>query len=391
MKTTYKIMAVVFGLFIYLSCDDTDSGAANVLVSTEDFTINAPVVVQELDTLGFLRGNSSEGEVTYSLISQTPQNSVTLGIRFGEIIVSNPEVFNSPGVNEVNLEVEVRKQNSFQISKVTILRNLNDPDGDGIENSNDSAPDDPCLPLQDVSYTGFNPFNTAWRAADCDSDGISNFDEFSNDTNPYLNESLIGDADGDGVRDDEDVDPNNPCIPEQFQGYVGFDSENEIWATADCDGDGIPNADELANGDSPYPQPDLPCNEILNFELENFEMELRTVDSNNGEGVTIGVIGEECGTFIFTGGSIFNQGCFNEDVQIPFFFEPNAPDSSNGTVTVNATTYSCLSEDGTTSTNFTVEGFGTYSGSASTVELTYTITTEENETISGTLIIRPLD
>jgi hypothetical protein len=383
MRTTYKIMAMVFGLLIYLSCDDTDSGVSGVVVNTEDFTISAPVVVQPMDTLGFLRGSSNEGEVSYSLISQTPENSIRLGLRFGEIIVANPEVFNSGDVDQVDLEVQVRKQNTFETSNVTILRNLNDPDGDGIENSRDSAPNDPCLPMQDVSYTGFNPFNTAWRNADCDSDGISNFDEFSNDTNPYLNESLIGDADGDGVRDDEDIDPNDACLPEQFQGYTGFDPENEIWAMADCDDDGISNADELANGDSPYPLPDLPCNEILNFELENYEMELRTVDSVNGEGVTIGVIGEDCGTFIFTGGSIFNQGCFNEDIQIPFLFTPSAPNSSNGTVVVNDTTYSCLSEDGTTSVSFTVQGVGSYSGSASTVEIAYTLTPDEGEVISG--------
>ncbi|MFS4418681.1 hypothetical protein [Maribacter sp. 2307ULW6-5] len=391
MKTVFRIMVLAVVLSVCFSCDDTEDINSGVTVNTEDFTITAPLVVRELDTLGFLRGSSSEGEVTFSLISQTPRNSVKLGTRFGEIIASNPEVFNSGSTDEVRLQVSVKKQKTEKISNVLILRNLNDPDGDGVENNADNAPNDPCLPVQDVSYTGFNPFNALWRAADCDADGSSNLDEFNAGTNPYVDESLIGDADGDGVRDDEDEAPNDPCLPEQFQGYEGFNQDNEVWALADCDGDGISNMDEVANGDSPYPQPDLPCNEILNFELENFERELRTVDSNNGEGVTIGVIGDDCGTFIFTGGSIFNQGCFNEDVQIPFFFQPSAPGSSNGTVTVAATTYSCLSEDGTTSFGFTVEGFGTYSGSASTVELTYTITTEEGEAIPGTLIIRPLE
>lgn len=395
MKITTKIISIILLVVCFVSCDDSNE-LKDVTLSTEDFSIQAPVVVRKLDTLGFLKGTSNAGEVSFSLLSQSPDNSVKLGLRFGEIIVETPENFNIEGTDQISLEVEVKKEDLTEISNITILRNLNDPDGDGVENEFDSEPNNPCLPVQDQNYKGFNPFNLIWAAADCDEDGISNGDEASNGTNPYLNESLIGDADGDGVRDDLDPEPNDPCLPEQFQGYQDFNPTNEIWAAADCDGDGVSNGDEVANGDSPYPQPDLPCNQILNFELENYERELRTVDSNNGEGVTIGEIGEECGTFIFTGGSIFNQGCFNEDVRIPFVFTPSSSDSSNGTVSVSLTMYSCLSEDRMSSREFEVEGVGTYSGASSTVELTYTITElgddipdDERET-TGTLIIRPL-
>jgi hypothetical protein len=395
MKIIFKILPVIFAIALFISCDDANE-IKDVTLTTEDFSIEAPVVVRKQDTLGFLKGVSNAGEVTFSLLSQSPENSVLLGVRFGEIIVATPENFNIDGTNEINLEVEVKKEDVTEISNVTILRNLNDPDGDGVESANDSEPNNPCVPVQDMDYKGFNPFNAVWGAADCDEDGISNVDEANAGTNPYVNESLIGDADGDGVRDDQDPEPNDPCIPEQFQGYQDFNPDNEIWAMGDCDEDGVSNGDELANGDSPYPLPDLPCNQILNFELENYERELRTVDSNNGEGVTIGTLGEECGTFIFTGGSIFNQGCFNEDVEIPFVFTPSSSDSSNGTVSVNLTMYSCLSEDGVSSREFTVEGVGTYSGASSTVELTYTITElgddipEEERVVTGTLIIRPL-
>lgn len=390
MKTIFKLIICVSLISICFSCDESNDNVSGISIITEDFTIDAPVVVRKLDTLGFLRGRSNSGEVTFSLISQKPENSVVLGLRYGEIIVESPESFNTGTVDEVILVIEVKKQQETKISNVTIRRNLNDPDGDGIESSNDSDPNNPCFPIQDVTYTGFNPFNSIWSVADCDEDGITNADEFFAGTNPYVDESKIGDADGDGIRDDQDEDPNNPCVPEQFSGYSDFDSENEIWAAGDCDDDGILNIDELANGDSPYPVPDIPCADRLNFELGNYERELRTVDSNNGEGVTIGRLGAECGTFIFTGGGIFNQGCFNDDVEIPFFFEPSGPDSSNGTLVVESTTYSCLSEDRMSSVNFTVEGLGTYSGASSTVELTYTITNEDGETTSGTLIIRPL-
>ncbi|GGD04513.1 hypothetical protein [Hyunsoonleella pacifica] len=396
MKIVYKYLASLLVIVMYVSCNESDDSVSGVTVNTEDFTITAPVVVQQLDTLGFSRGTSNSGEVTFTLLSQNPENSVVLGVRFGEIIAATPEVFNSGNVNEITLQVQVRKKDVSKISNITILRNLNDPDGDGVENSRDSDPNNPCLPLQDLTYTGFNPFNSIWGDADCDEDGMSNADEVNNGRNPYIDESTIGDADGDGVRDDVDPEPNNPCLPEQFSGYQDFNPDNEVWAMGDCDDDGITNADELANGDSPYPLPDLPCNEILNFDLGNYERELRTVDSNNGEGVTIGVLGEECGTFLFTGGSLFNQGCFNDDLVVPFFFTPNDPTSSNGSIVVDLTEYSCLSEDRVSTREFTVEGFGTYAGASSTVEFTYTITQlgddipDEERVTTGTLIIRPL-
>ncbi|MGB3149099.1 MAG: hypothetical protein WBB27_00435, partial [Maribacter sp.] len=134
--------------------------------------------------------------------------------------------------------------------------------------------------------------------------------------------------------------------------------------------------------------PYLACN--LNFDLSNFQRELRTVDSNNGEGITIGKIGANCGEFFFTGGGIFNQGCFNEDVEILFVLEPNGPDSSEGIISVPSTTYSCLSEDGNEIIEFTVEGTGNYQGELSRIELNYTMLTP-NGAETGTLNIRGLN
>jgi hypothetical protein len=399
MKTFYKYIASILFLVMYFSCNESDNGISDIdiTVTTEDFTITTPLLVQQLDTLGFLKGSSNGGEVTFTLLSQTPENSVNLGIRYGEIIVASPEVFNSDVIaDEINLKVEVKKKDVTKISNVTILRNLNDLDGDGVENNVDPEPNNPCLPEQEATYTNFNPFNSLWIASDCDDDGISNIDEVNNGTNPYFDESSIGDSDGDGLRDNVDSHPDDPCLPEKFVGFQGFDPTNAIWAAGDCDGDGTSNGDEAAAGRSPYPFPNLPCNEIFNFDLENYARELRTVDSNNGEGVTIGQVSQNCGTIFFTGGSIFNQGCFNEDVSIPFFFEPADQTSSNGRVFVDLTEYSCLAEDRVSSRLFTVEGVGTYSGASSMVELTYTITQlgddvpDDERVTTGTLIIRPL-
>lgn len=259
-----------------------------------------------------------------------------------------------------------------------------DSDGDGILNTLDDAPNDPCIPAQQMEYTGFNVFNEVWAAADCDGDGVTNAVEFEDEKrSPFLDENMV-DTDGDGVADFIDDSPKDPCVPVQEEGYVGYNSTNGVWASADCDGDTISNIDEFINGTDPYKA----CN--LNFDLNNFQRELRTVDSNNGEGITIGKAGVECGEFIFTGGGIFNQGCFNNDVEILFIFTPNASDSSEGTISVPSTSYSCLSEDGTETRQFTVEATGTYQGELSRLEIAYTLTGEDG-TETGTLKIRTLD
>lgn len=392
MKILLKIVAGLM-LFCSVSCDDANNDK-NVLLTTEDFSLTAPIIVRKLDTLGFLKGTSNAGEVTFSLLSQVPENSVKLGLRYGEIIVVTPENFNIIGTDEINLIVEVKKFGSTKLSNVTIKKSQEDLDGDGVIIANDSNPNDPCLPVQNFDYQGFNPFNPIWAIADCDSDGTSNSEEFNTGTNPYLNEALIPDTDGDGFKDNEDIEPNDPCIPKQFIGYQEFNSKNKIWGDADCDEDGISNGEEINQGTSPYPFPNLPCNQIFNFELENYQRELRTIDSNNGEGVTIGKVGEDCGTLIFTGGGIFNQGCFNDDVKIPFLFTPSSTNSSNGTVLVKPTKYKCLFENRIDFVELSVQGVGTYNGSNSTVELTYTLQLLENNVpireLSGTLIIKPL-
>lgn len=131
-----------------------------------------------------------------------------------------------------------------------------DCDGDGLSNGDEvmtnTNPFNPCDPIHVAGDTPPNPSNSIWNNADCDEDGVSNGAEVVQGTDPFSNI----DTDGDGVSDDmeflEDSDKNDPCDPEQAAGYTGYDIDNAIWATADCDDDGITNEDEVSNGTDPY-------------------------------------------------------------------------------------------------------------------------------------------
>ncbi|MGO4920022.1 DUF7619 domain-containing protein [Maribacter spongiicola] len=95
-------------------------------------------------------------------------------------------------------------------------------------------------------------------------------------------DGAILDTDGDGVVDNQDEDPNDPCLPLQAEGYINYELHNEIWANGDCDLDGIINGEEVINGTDPY-LADLP---ELNLVLKNASC------GHNGEIVATAFNGE---------------------------------------------------------------------------------------------------
>ncbi|MBW2939062.1 hypothetical protein KXJ69_13180, partial [Aureisphaera sp. CAU 1614] len=96
---------------------------------------------------------------------------------------------------------------------------------------------------------------------------------------------IIGDTDGDGVTDNVDSDPNNPCDPVQAPGYTGYDSSNPIWQAADCDEDGVTNGTEAnVDGTDPYD----PCDYLVTSQnLANVGPTWNNTDCD-GDGVTNG-------------------------------------------------------------------------------------------------------
>jgi uncharacterized repeat protein (TIGR01451 family) len=70
----------------------------------------------------------------------------------------------------------------------------------------------------------------------------------SNSTTDDSNETISIenlDDDGDGDPDTTDPDPTNPCVYSAAQVSANADSS---WLTADCDGDGVPNASDICEG-----------------------------------------------------------------------------------------------------------------------------------------------
>ncbi|MDI9875719.1 beta strand repeat-containing protein [Flectobacillus rivi] len=158
---------------------------------------------------------------------------------------------------------------------VTVTINVCDSDGDGDLDSTDPAPNDPCV--WSVNQVLANT-TTAWRNADCDGDGVKNYDEATgSDGNPAttadntdpksacsLNLSQVtlvatstGDCDGDGVTNKDEINglDRNPATTADNTNPLDLCSYNVAdqvfantttnWKNADCDKDGNPNGTDL--------------------------------------------------------------------------------------------------------------------------------------------------
>jgi len=116
--------------------------------------------------------------------------------------------------------------------KRVLIRESNDRDGDGIEDSVDQCPDEP------EDKDGFQD-EDGCPDPDNDNDGILDKDDrCPNEPGPASNQGCpIQDRDGDGIPDDVDKCPD---IPEDIDGFEDTDGCPE-GGDRDSDGDGIPD------------------------------------------------------------------------------------------------------------------------------------------------------
>ncbi|MFS4466838.1 hypothetical protein [Maribacter sp. 2210JD10-5] len=236
-----------------------------------------------------------------------------------------------------------------------------DEDGDGVEASEDVDDNDPCLPAQGIGYDLFDSENTIWANADCDSDGLSNGEEVNQGSDPYDSTSTEEvDNDGDGVLFSIDDDDFNACVPGQEEGYNGFDSDNDTWSAANCDGDSVNNGDELLAGTDPYKfdSDGSDCLSPVNTEVWSGAL------NGLAEGFeTSGVGVPGCGELTING-DIFDFGCDIEPSAM-IVFTPEFGGATNGTVEIAEQDYECFGD-----TPDRLSGSGTYDEITATMVIT---------------------
>jgi gliding motility-associated-like protein len=121
-----------------------------------------------------------------------------------------------------------------------------DTDGDGVSDNQEKIDrTDPKDPCKyKASSQASAAITNAWKALDCDNDGVTNGQELLDGTDP-----LNPDTDGDGVTDGkEKTDGTDPKAPCNYRATSQTVTPSASWSNGDCDGDGIINGDERRDG-----------------------------------------------------------------------------------------------------------------------------------------------
>jgi gliding motility-associated-like protein len=121
-------------------------------------------------------------------------------------------------------------------------------DGDGVLDATEKADNTDEKDLcKLVVANQTQPTSAAWNTADCDNDGVTNAQELADGTNP-----LKVDSDGDGVKDGtEKTDSTDGTDSCDFVLAHQTVATSAAWNTADCDGDGTTNRQEILNNTDP--------------------------------------------------------------------------------------------------------------------------------------------
>jgi hypothetical protein len=127
--------------------------------------------------------------------------------------------------------------NDNSTTSITVI--TGDTDGDGDPDLTDPQPTDPCAwgTGQVLANT-----TTAWRTADCDGDGVTNYQE------------AVG-TDNDPLTTADNTNPNDGCSYNTIQQVLANTSAS--WKLLDCDKDGNPN------GTDPNPKTATANNDVL--------------------------------------------------------------------------------------------------------------------------------
>jgi gliding motility-associated-like protein len=227
----------------------------------------APAAVAENATFGTSVGTLSATDAdtgdtfTYALVSGTGSTD-NASFSISGASLRTAAVFDFETKPSYSVRVRVTDAGGLTYEKaltITVTDVNEDRDGDGVKDNEELA--DSTDPVDACSFKIASQNATpsdAWKAADCDNDGLSNQQEKDLETDP-----LKADTDGDGVPDGVEVtDGTDPLDATKYKDTDGdlvpdFVETAEGTATGDSlkykdsDKDGVPDYIELRDGTNP--------------------------------------------------------------------------------------------------------------------------------------------
>ena len=239
--------SVSFNLFID---QDSDGDGIPNLTDPDDDNDGVTDAQEVLDGTDPLKADTDGDGVK----DGTEKTDATDGADSCDFILASQTVVPSAAWNTADCDSDGVTNAQEVLDGTDTLKADTDGDGviDGTEKTDGTDAKDGCkfvLAHQTVATS------TAWNAADCDGDGITNRQEILNNTDP-----LVGDTDGDGVIDPQEIidgtSRTNSC---DFILASQTIAPSASWNASDCDGDGVTNAQEKLDGTSAL----NPCQFVL--------------------------------------------------------------------------------------------------------------------------------
>ena len=129
-----KTNLITLSLLAMLSigCSKDDENVMQVTVTTEDFSVAIDENPTEGQSIGKVTGKSSEGEVSYSLTTQTPEGAMSIDVKTGELKVKNASLFDFETYTSITGVALVKSGEISKEAKITVK--INDVDDNEVVN-----------------------------------------------------------------------------------------------------------------------------------------------------------------------------------------------------------------------------------------------------------------
>jgi hypothetical protein len=117
---------LLFTFALLISC--TDNNEELIDVSVSNFTINIDENPNINESLGVLEATTNQGNLTFSITEQVPNNAFEINATTGELVVLNNELFNYEINPIITGVVKVQNGEVFDTGNIIInLNNINEP------------------------------------------------------------------------------------------------------------------------------------------------------------------------------------------------------------------------------------------------------------------------
>ena len=125
MKKLRSQIVIIILAALVTSCNSDDDGLFNLEeIIVEDFSITIDEDPDKEQVLGSIKASATTGEITFSLISQTPEGAFTIDEVTGELAVANKDLFDFDINPTLTAVVSVTNGNMVKKARITV--NLNE-------------------------------------------------------------------------------------------------------------------------------------------------------------------------------------------------------------------------------------------------------------------------